>query len=205
MTAFLTAMDRPLGTHIGNALEIAESIEILHGRGPTDTRELTVRLGGEMLRLCGVATTLAAGESAIAAALDDGRALAKFRALVAAQGGDPHVCDAPHDVLPQAPLVTPLLAWQDGIVQRMDAWDIGVAAVHLGAGRNTAADAVDPAVGFVLAKKPGDRARAGEPLVYVHARTEAQTRAALTELRGAIALGAEAPTLLPLWLDVVTA
>lgn len=205
VTAFLTAMDRPLGTHIGNALEIIESIEILRGRGPADTRELTVRLGGEMLRLCGVAPTLTAGEAAIAAALDDGRALAKFRALVAAHGGDPRVCDAPEDVLPRAPLVTPLLAWQDGIVQQMDAWQIGVAAVHLGAGRNTAADAIDPAVGFVLARKPGDRVRAGEPLVYVHARTAAQTEAALAQLRAAIRLDSQPPTLLPLWLDVVTA
>ena len=204
VTAFLTAMDRPLGTHIGNSLEIIESIDILHGHGPADTRELTVRLGGEMLRLCSVAATLAEGEAQIAAALDDGRALAKFRALVAAHGGDPRVCDDPQGVLPRAPLVTPLLAWQDGIVQRMDALQVGVAAVHLGAGRNTAADAVDPAVGFVLAKKPGDSVRAGEPLVHVHARTAEQTTAALAELRAAIALDRAAPTLLPLWLDVVT-
>ena len=86
----------------------------------------------------------------------------------------------------------------------MDALQIGVAAVHLGAGRNTAADTVDPAVGFVLAKKPGDPVRAGEPLVHVHARTAEQTTAALAELRAAIALDRAAPTLLPLWLDVVT-
>ena len=205
VTAFLTAMDRPLGTHIGNALEIVESIEILRGGGPADTRALTVRLGGEMLRLCGVAATLEAGEAQIAAALDDGRALAKFRELVAAHGGDPRVCDAPEDVLPKAPFVAPLLAWQDGIVQQMDAWLIGVAAVHLGAGRNTAADAVDPAVGFVLAKKPGDAVRAGDPLVYVHARTPAQRDTALEQLRAAIAIDNGAPSLMPLWLDVVTA
>ncbi len=205
VTAFLTAMDRPLGTHIGNALEIIESIEILHGRGPADTRALTVRLGGEMLRLCGVAASLEAGEAQVAAALDDGRALAKFRALVAAHGGDPRVCDTPEDVLPKAPLVTPLLAWQDGVVQQMDALAIGVAAVHLGAGRNTAADTVDPAVGFVLARKPGARVRAGEPLVWVHAQTAAQTTTALAELRAAIAIDETTPTLLPLWLDVVTA
>ena len=158
-----------------------------------------------MLRLCGVAATLEAGEAQIAAALDDGRALAKFRELVAAHGGDPRVCDAPEDVLPKAPFVAPLLAWQDGIVQQMDAWLIGVAAVHLGAGRNTAADAVDPAVGFVLAKKPGDAVRAGDPLVYVHARTPAQRDTALEQLRAAIAIDNGAPSLMPLWLDVVTA
>ncbi len=205
VTAFLTAMDRPLGTHIGNALEIVESVEILHGRGAADTRALTVRLGGEMLRLCGVATSLEDGEARIAASLDDGSALQKFRVLVSAHGGDARVCDTPEAVLPQAPLVTPLLAWQDGIVTRMDALQIGLAAVHLGAGRNTAADKVDPAVGFVLAKKPGDAVRAGEPLVYVHARTDTQTQAALAELQAAIAIGRDPPTLLPLWLDVVTA
>ena len=205
VTAFLTAMDRPLGTHIGNALEIQESIEILRGGGPADTRELTLRLGGEMLRLCGKAVSLQDGEAQIAAALDDGRALAKFRALVQAHGGDPRVCDAPQAVLPQAPLVEPLLAWRDGVVARMDAWQIGVAAVHLGAGRNTAADAVDPAVGFVLTRKPGDAVRTGEPLLFIHARTPAQMQAALAELRAAIDIDQQAQALLPLWLDVVTA
>ena len=203
VTAFLTAMDRPLGTHIGNALEMIESIEILRGRGPADTRELTVRLGGEMLRLGGVVTTLAEGEARIAAALDDGRALAKFRELVAAHGGDPRVCDEPEAVLARAPLVTPLLAWQAGVVQQMDALQYGLAAVRLGAGRNTAADAIDHAVGFVLAKKPGDAVQEGDVLVYVHARTSAQTQAALAELRAATTIGDTAPALLPLWLDVV--
>lgn len=203
VTAFLTAMDRPLGTHIGNALEIEESIAILRGQGPADTREVTLRLGGEMLRLGGVVKTLADGEARIAESLDDGRALAKFRTLVAAHGGDPAVCDAPGQVLPRAPVHTTLDAWQDGVVARMDALAVGLAAVHLGAGRNTAADPVDPAVGFVLAKKPGDRVQAGEPLVHIHARTPEAAATAATELRAAIDLGAQAGTLLPLWLDVI--
>ena len=203
VTAFLTAMDRPLGTHIGNALEIQESIEILRGKGPADTRDLTVRLGGEMLRLAGVVATLELGEAHISAVLNDGRALEKFRALVQLQGGDVNVCDAPESVLPQAKIQVPLRAWQDGVVTRMDALKIGLAAVHLGAGRNTAADTIDHAVGFVLAQKPGERVRTGDVLLHVHAQTVEQAETALLELRDAIEIGEDSPDLLPLWLDVV--
>ena len=109
-----------------------------------------------MLRLTGAVPDLAAGEARIAQVLDDGRALAKFRQLVAAHGGDPAVCDDPEAVLPRAKVVQPLLAWEGGVVASMDALQVGMAAVHLGAGRNRAEDHVDPSVGFVLAKKPGD-------------------------------------------------
>lgn len=204
VTAFLTAMDRPLGTHIGNALEIVESIEILKGGGPADTRALTCRMGGEMLRLTGAAPDLAAGEARIAAVLDNGQALDVFRKLVAAHGGNPAVCDDPLAVLPQAEVVQPLRAWQSGVVASMDALQVGMAAVHLGAGRNRAEDHVDPSVGFVLAKKPGDRVEAGEVLAWVHAASEPKAAAAAEELRAATHIADKiAPDLLPLWIDVV--
>lgn len=202
-TAFLTAMDRPLGSHVGNALEIAESIEILRGGGPADTRALTTLLGGEMLCLAGVAQSLAEGEERIAKALDDGSALARFAEVVKAHGGDPRVTEAPDQVLPKAPIVRPLLAWQAGVLARQDALAVGLAAVRLGAGRNTAADVIDPAVGFVLCKKPGDAVQRGEPLAFVHARTESAAIVALQQLRDAMAIGAEAEPLLPLVLGEV--
>lgn len=202
-TAFLTAMDRPLGSHVGNALEIAESIEILRGGGPADTRALTTLLGGEMLCLAGVAGSLAEGQERIARALDDGSALARFAEVVKAHGGDPRVTEAPEQVLPKAPIVRPLLAWQAGVLARQDALAIGLAAVRLGAGRNTAADVIDPAVGFVLSKKPGDAVQRGEPLAFVHARTESAAIVALQQLRDAMAIGATAEPQLPLVLGEV--
>jgi pyrimidine-nucleoside phosphorylase len=202
-TAFLTAMDRPLGTHIGNALEIIESIEILKGRGPADTRALTELLGGEMLFLAGVAPSLEAGKARIGRALDDGTALARFGEVVQAHGGDVRVIDQPELVLAKAPIIRPLLAWEDGVVSRQDALQIGLAAVRLGAGRNTAADVIDPAVGFVLAKKPGDAVQRGEPLAFVHARTESGAIVALQQLRDAMAIGRTTAPLLPLVLGEV--
>ncbi len=203
VTAFLTAMDRPLGTHIGNGLEIIESVQILQGLGPADTRELTCRLGGEMLRLAGVVATLEAGEARIARSLDDGSALAKFRELVQAHGGDVRVCDDPQAILPRAPVVVPLPAWRSGFVTRMDSLAVGLAAVRLGAGRNRTEDQVDPSVGFVLVRKPGDAVTDGEPMAFVHATTEVKARAALTELRAAIDIGPVPTEPTPLWLDVI--
>ena len=103
VTCVLTDMDAPIGTHVGNALEIAESIEVMRGGGPADTRELTVVLGAEMLLLAGVESDPAAAAARIGKSLDDGSALAVFAKIVAAQGGDPRVCDAPAAVLPRAP------------------------------------------------------------------------------------------------------
>jgi pyrimidine-nucleoside phosphorylase len=202
-TAFLTAMDRPLGTHIGNALEIAESVDLLHGEGPDDTRALVLRQGGEMLRLAGVVDSLVEGELRIARVLASGEALAKFRALVEAQGGDPQVCDDPRAVLPKAPVVERLVAWRGGFVTKMDALQYGLAAVHMGAGRAKAKDGVDPRVGFVLIRKPGDQVEAGEPLVEVHAADAVSAQAAMAELRQATVLADHDRERLPLHMDVV--
>ena len=138
------------------------------------TREETVRLGGEMLRLAGKVATLQEGEARIAEVLDNGKALERFGQIVAAQGGDPRVCQDPWGVLPRAPIVEPLLATAAGTVLSLDALEVGLAAVRLGAGRNRAEDKVDPAVGFALRKKPGDAVQVGDVLAEIHARTPAQ-------------------------------
>jgi len=168
VTCVLTAMDAPIGTRIGNALEVVETIEILRGGGPADTRELTVVLGGEMLLLGGVVPDAAAGARRIAAALDDGSALEVFRKIVAAQGGDPRVCDDPAGILPRAAAETVIAAPAAGVVTAIDAEASGLAGVWLGAGRRTKEDAVDPAAGIVLAATVGTAVAAGAPLATLH-------------------------------------
>ncbi len=204
VTAFLTAMERPLGSHVGNALEIVESIELLHGEGPADTRALVVRLGGEMLRLAGVADSLVAGESQIASSLDDGRALAKFKEMLRAQGGDPAVVDDV-SLLPSAPIVQVFTAPSSGVIAKMDAMALGLAAARLGAGRNKTSDMVDPAVGFVLHAKPGDKVLAGQPMIDIHARDDSAVQAAMLSLADAIEIvdSAAAVDVPPLFLDVI--
>ncbi len=189
VTAFITAMERPLGSHIGNALEILESVHLLRGAGPADSREVVCRLGGEMLRLSGVVNDLAAGEARIARSLDDGSALSKFQQMVQAQGGDPAIGDDPDGVLGRvwrAPEITTLNAWTAGTVARMDALELGLAAVRLGAGRNKSSDPIDPRVGFVLTSKPGDAVAQGDPLVEIHAASVAAAEDAARRLRAAI-------------------
>ncbi len=168
ITCVLTAMDAPIGTHVGNALEIVETIDVLRGGGPADTRELTVVLGAEMLVLGGVARDAADGAAQIAAALDDGRALEVFRKVVAAQGGDPRVCDDPAAVLPRARVTTTIVAERAGVVTGLEAEAIGIAGVWLGAGRRTKEDVIVPAAGVVLAIRPGVAVERGQPLATLH-------------------------------------
>lgn len=205
VSAFLTAMDRPLGSHIGNALEIIESIQLLRGQGPADSREVICRLGGEMLRLAGKADTLIQGEAAIANSLDDGSALHKFSLMVDTQGGDPNIVDKPWAHLAKAPVVRDLCAWRDGYLSQMDALKIGLAAVRLGAGRNTTADIINPAVGFVLHTQAGTSVGVGQPLVQIHAASEADADTASQALRAAIIItdNKEASPLQPLWIDAI--
>jgi pyrimidine-nucleoside phosphorylase len=167
VTVVLTRMDQPIGAAVGNAVEVAESIAVLHGEGPADTRELTVALGAEMLVLGRVAADRAAGAAAIEQALDSGTALEVFRRLVAAQGGDPDVCDRPDQVLPRAPEHLTFEAPRAGHLTAVDALEVGMAALVLGAGRRRKDDRVDPGVGVLLRCRVGDRIEAGQPLAEV--------------------------------------
>jgi pyrimidine-nucleoside phosphorylase len=165
--AFLTDMNQPLGWAVGNSLEVRESIEILRGQGPEDTTELTVTFGGAMLWLGGAVSGLEEGRRRIRAAMTDGSGLAKFREMVAFQGGDPAVADEP-DRLPTARFTEPVAADRDGFVVRVDTEKVGMACVLLGGGRRRKEDAIDPAVGFRIHARLGSRVRKGEPLVSVH-------------------------------------
>ena len=200
VAALITQMDVPLGRTIGNALEVRECIEVLRGGGPADLVALSVELAALMVWLGRGAPSLDAARIAVRTALAEGRGLAAFRAIVERQGGDVGMIDDP-TTLPQAPVRHTLEAPRDGYVSRYDAGILGRAAVHLGAGRATAADAVDPAVGFELLAVPGDHVAAGTPLVAIHARSAADVEAVLPMLTEALAMAETAPAPRPLILD----
>ena len=191
VVALLTRMDHPLGTHIGNALEVRESIAILRGQGPADTTELTLILAAEMLVLGGVVDGPVAARQRLQRAIASGAALAKMRDLLDAQGGDSAVLDRP-ELLPQAPHVTPLMAELDGHLQALDALPLGRVSMALGAGRRRAEDPVDPAVGLVLHQQVGARVRAGEPLLSVHHRAPVPP-ALWAQLQSAVHIGPPLP------------
>ena len=190
-TALVTNMDQPLGFAIGNALEVAESLDVLKGGGPADVRELTLALAGEMLVLAGVSKDAAAARTSAEAALASGAALEKFRQVAKAQGGDVAALDDPSR-LAQTPHVEAVPAPAAGFVVAIDAYALGELIVYLGGGRARKEDTVDPAVGVVLAKKVGDSVAAGEPLAHAHVRTLGQADAVRT-IAAAYRIEPEAP------------
>jgi thymidine phosphorylase len=190
-TALLTAMEQPLGRSAGNAVEVEESVEVLAGGGPEDLVEVTLALAREMVELAGL-------DVDPADALDDGRAMDRWRAIVAAQGGDP---DAP---LPVAAENEMLSAETDGVIQRLDAMAVGVAAWRLGAGRARKEDAVSATAGVVCHAKVGDGVRAGEPVLELRADDPARFDAAREALADAWTLGPDPADPGPLILDRIT-
>jgi pyrimidine-nucleoside phosphorylase len=173
VVALITNMDEPLGLKVGNALEVAEVLEVLRGQGPHDLKELCLELAGWMLHLGGAADTVAKGKLAAAQLLASGKALEKFRQMVKLQGGDPRVVDDP-SLLPQAKYVQEVTSSKAGYVTAMDCEAVGTACVMLGGGREKKEDTVDPAVGIVLHRKVGDAVAAGELLGTVHANSESK-------------------------------
>ncbi len=200
--ALITEMNQPLGRAVGNALEVAEAVEVLRGQGPDDLTDVTVALGEEMLALAKVARGLEARDR-LRRALTDGRALAKLMEIAAAQGGDPGALEDGGRGLPRAALRRAVSAPADGAVTAIDAERVGLAVVALGAGRERMEDEVDPAVGVVLDRKVGERVRRGEPLCSVHASDEARLTAAMERLQSAFTLGEDPPAPRPLVLERV--
>jgi pyrimidine-nucleoside phosphorylase len=190
--AVMTAMDEPLGHAVGNALEVAESIECLRGAGARDLMEVTFALGEQMLVLTGTSRDAGAARVLLERSLSSGAALAKFRELLEAQGGDPRVVDEPGR-LPRAGLRRPLPSPRSGFVARVDAMGVALAALRLGAGRAKAADSIDPAVGIGNLVKSGDRVESGEALCLIHASGERAMEEAADLMRGAIELGDAPP------------
>ncbi|MEZ5263076.1 MAG: thymidine phosphorylase [Acidimicrobiales bacterium] len=191
--ALLTAMESPLGLAAGNAVEVAEAVECLAGGGPDDLRAVTLELARTMLRLAGLD-----GGADPADVLDGGAAMDRWRAMVAAQGGDPA---APLPVAVEREVLT---APTGGYLRRLDARAVGVAAWRLGAGRARKEDPVSPIAGVLCRAKPGDRVVAGQPLLELHIDDPARVPAALDALRDAFEISASQPTpdeLPPLVLD----
>lgn len=188
--ALLTAMDQPLGRAVGNALEVAESIACLRGEGPADVMEVTFALGEQMLLLGGAARERGEARAKLERAISSGAALAQFREIVGAQGGDARVVDDPAR-LPQATLKVPLPAVRGGFVQDVDAMGVALAALRLGAGRARAEDKIDPGVGVSGLVKIGERVGAGAPLCVVHANDERALADAQAMLTKAIVVGEE--------------
>jgi thymidine phosphorylase len=188
--ALLTAMDTPLGRTVGNALEVGESVEVLQGGGPEDVVELTVALAREMLAAAGLTDAKDPAD-----ALRDGSAMDAWRQMISAQGGDP---DAP---LPVAKQTHEVLATESGVLARLDAYGVGVAAWRLGAGRARKEDPVAHAAGIVLHAKPGDNVRAGQPLMTLHADDPARFERALAALEGAFEVSSAEVTRGPLLID----
>ncbi len=189
--ALLTGMSTPLGRTAGNALEVAESVEVLAGGGPADVVELTVTLAREMLGAVGI-------DVDPADALRNGLAMDVWKAMIRAQGGDP---DAPLPTAPEKHVVT---APSDGVLSRLDALAVGVAAWRLGAGRARKEDPVSAGAGVVMLAKPGDTVRAGQALLELHADDPARFERALQALDGGIEIGGEY-TSTPLVLDRIAA
>lgn len=202
VTAFLTSMEAPLGRTIGNALETYEAIEILNGAGPDDLREITLILGAEMLRLGKVAKNEGEARKKLEKAIADGTGARKFEAIIASQGGDARVVREP-DRLPKAPFIHAVRAKSAGFVTHLDALELGLSAVTMGAGRTRADQAVDPRVGIVLKKQFGDRVAKGETLLELHLGEAPKDTVLEKRVLGAIEIGARAKKAPPLVLDVL--
>ncbi|GJG85100.1 thymidine phosphorylase [Gemmatimonadetes bacterium T265] len=185
VVALLTAMDRPLGRACGNALEVEEAVLALRGEGPPDLMAVTYALGAEMLVLGGACTTAEEAHGAMRAAIADGRAAAKFQAIVEAQGGNPGVVDDPA-ALPQAPVSAVYEARRDGVVAQVEPRAVGRGIIALGGGRRRVDDRVDPAVGFSITARPGQVVSGAEPLATIYARDAAGLAAGRSALDAAI-------------------
>jgi pyrimidine-nucleoside phosphorylase len=187
VVAVISDMNQPLGFAVGNALEVREAVESLHGSGPADLREHCLAISAHMLRLARHNTSdyaLAEGMAEAADRLSDGTAFEKFRTLIKAQGGDLSFVDNP-DRLPRASIIETLTAQKRGYIQQLSALEIGVAALDLGAGRERKGDPIDHAVGIIVHKKVGDSVEAGEPIFTIHANDAGRLEQAKTHLKNA--------------------
>jgi pyrimidine-nucleoside phosphorylase len=195
----LTDMDQPLGRAVGNALEIAEALDTLEGAGPPDLTELVVGAASHLLALSDLDVGEEEGRRMAEEAMASGSARERYDRWVRAQGGDPH-----REALPRAAVIRPVPSPETGFVQAIATTDVGLAALHLGAGRVRKEDPVDHAVGVVCLAKRGDRAAAGDPLAEVHARDEESAARAVSEVAACYRFGDGEPERRPIVLDVLS-
>ncbi|MCC7449734.1 MAG: pyrimidine-nucleoside phosphorylase [Anaerolineae bacterium] len=205
VVALLSDMNQPLGCAVGNALEVAESIECLHGKGPKDFREHCLAVAAHMLRLARNNTSEYAMAECMAEAaqnLDNGTAFQKFRTLVEAQGGDVSLIDDPAK-LPQASIIETLTATHSGYVEQLNALQVGMASIDLGAGRERKEDTIDHAVGLIVHKKVGDPITAGEPTFTLHANDRQRLEQAKKRLANTIVTSSRPTAPLPTFYDTI--
>lgn len=169
--AIISDMSQPLGNAIGNANEIVEAIDALKGEGPEDLMEMVYTLGSQMVVLAKKAETLEEARQMLEENIKNGKATEKFKEMIRNQGGDDSIVDHP-EKLPQAKYVFEVPAKESGVVSKMVADQIGIAAMMLGAGRRTKEETIDYAVGLYLNKKVGDVVKEGESLVTIYANRE---------------------------------
>lgn len=193
MVALVTDMGEPLGSHVGNALEVKEAIDVLAGRVTGPLLTVSLELGARMLVLGGAAKEVPEAKDKLTKVLKSGAGLRTLAAMISAQGGDARCC-GDVSLLPQAKVVADAPALSDGYVHHMDTVALGNAAQAMGAGRKVKTDVIDHSVGFVLHKRIGDAVRAGEPLGTVHAKDEASAQAAIAALqRDVVITGEQVP------------
>jgi pyrimidine-nucleoside phosphorylase len=173
--AAITSMNQPLGCAIGNALEMAEAISILRGEGPEDVSELCFHEAAELLVMTGAMATMSEAEERVHDVIHSGAAVAKLAEVIAAQGGDPKQIEQP-GLLPKAPVRTMLFAPRSGYIAGIEAEQVGLASMRLGAGRFKKGEHIDHRTGFILQAKMGQYRQAGEPLVEIHARSESEAQ-----------------------------
>ena len=203
MVALVTDMGEPLGSHVGNALEVKEAIDVLAGRVQGPLLEVSLELGGRMLMLGGAASSMDEARAKLQDALSSGKGLQTLAAMIAAQGGNPAVCE---DVtlLPQAKVKAEVPAPQSGYVWDMDATGLGNTAQGMGAGRRKKEDTIDYSVGFVLHKRIGEPIQAGESLATVYASSEESAQEAIQSIQEEIRIRVEMPMSTKLIHAVVT-
>jgi pyrimidine-nucleoside phosphorylase len=205
MVALLSDMNQPLGEAVGNALEVAESIETLKGGGPADFREHCLEIAGHMLRLAGQGqkwTNSLDVQQLLSGQLDNGQAFEKLRQMVIAQSGDVSMVDDPGK-LPQARIIETFTAQRDGYISQIAADEIARAAFELGAGREKKGDPIDLAVGLKVPVKVGQPVNSGDKLVTIYANDEAKIPLCKEYLNQAFDFSAEAVQPLPLFYDVI--
>jgi pyrimidine-nucleoside phosphorylase len=198
IVCLLTDMDQPLGRTVGNALEIREAVETICGAGPADFTELVVDACARLLAFSDLGVDIEEGRRRVEAAVTNGSAFETYERWVRAQGGDPSL-----DSLERAPVIGEVLAPRSGYVRRLGALTVGVAALELGAGRRTKADAVDHAVGIVCRAKRGQQVAAGEVLAEIHARDSSAVERIRGAVLGAYEIGDETPASPGILLDVI--
>jgi pyrimidine-nucleoside phosphorylase len=194
----LTDMDQPLGSAVGNALEVREAVATISGEGPPDFTELVLDACSRLLSLSDLDVGIEEGLRRAMTAMSDGSALAAYERWIRAQGGDPDL-----SLLPEAPVVRPVEAPRAGSVVRLGALAVGIAALELGAGRRTKEDSVDHSVGVVCRAKRGDAVAAGDVLAEVHARDEASAERGVAAVLAAYEIGDETPHEPGILLDVI--